>query len=238
MPLFLIPVTLSDGQDPRQVLPEYNLRIISGLRHFVVENIRTARRFLRRCCPGFDIDGSTFVQLDEHNSVAGPAVAAMLQPLRDGHSVGLLSEAGCPAVADPGALLVAQAQREGLEVVPLVGPSSILLALMASGMSGQSFAFNGYLPVGDAERAAAIRRLEHAARGRSGQTQIFIETPYRNDRMIDALAATLRPDTLVCVASDITGPRQTIRTLPASQWARTPHNYNKVPTIFLIGSAG
>lgn len=233
--LYLIPVTLSDGQDPRAVLPEYNLQLIGGIRHFVVENLRSARRFLRRCHRDFDIDGSHFVELNEHNASRASDIAAMLQPLRDGHPVGLLSEAGCPAVADPGAELVAQAQREHLEVVPLVGPSSILMSLMASGLCGQSFAFNGYLPIDDAERTAAIRRLERSATDAHSTTQIFIEAPYRNNRMVRALASTLRPDTMLCVASDITGPRQSIITRTAAEWERASYDYDKVPTIFVIG---
>lgn len=233
--LYLIPVTLSDGQSPLTVLPQCNIDILRQIRHFIVENVRSARRFIRACDRTFDIDGATFDVLDEHNRHDTPAIARMLEPLRRGEPVGVLSEAGCPAVADPGAEAVAMAQREGLRVIPLVGPSSILMSLMASGFSGQSFTFNGYLPVDVREKAARLRDLErHAARA----TQIFIETPYRNNRLVALMAETLRPDTLVCVASDITGPHESIITRTAAEWRRARYDYDRTPTIFLIGSNG
>lgn len=228
--LYLFPVPLSTGP-ASDVLPALNLELLHTVRHFVVENVRTARRFLRAADPSFDIDACQFTELSEHT--AATEVDAMLAPLLAGNSVGVLSEAGCPAVADPGALLVAAAQRRGLRVVPLVGPSSILLALMASGFNGQSFAFVGYLPVEGKTRSQRIKELERLA-ARHGQTQIFIETPYRNDRLLAELAQTLSPETPLCVATDITGPGQSIRTMAAHRWHGA--TIGKVPTIFLIGN--
>lgn len=228
--LYLLPVPLSAGS-PADVLPERNMQIMQGLRHFVVENTRSARRFLRACFRDFPIDDSTFVELNEHSSPS--EVTAMLEPLLHGHDMGLLSEAGCPAVADPGAALVAAAQSKGLRVVPLVGPSSILMSLMASGFDGQSFTFNGYLPVDDARRAATLRKLEQLAA--KGQTQIFIETPYRNNRLVKAAADCLSPDTHLCVACNITGEDESILTLPVREWRRRQYDYNRIPCIFLIG---
>lgn len=230
--LYLIPSTMSDS--PVDVaIPQANIEIIRGIRDFVVENIRTARRFLKRCDPRIVIDDLSFVTLDEHT--APEAVAPMLAPLLEGRPIGVISEAGCPAVADPGADLVAAAQLKGLPVVPLVGPSSIIMALMASGFNGQSFAFAGYLPHDQRERLAAIRDMERLIRTRR-QTQIFIETPYRNNRMIAELAASLPGGLRLCVASDITGPSQSVLTRTLSEWAKAKYNYDKVPTIFLLYS--
>lgn len=229
--LYLIPVELSGGP-LESVLPAGNLRIVRQLRHFVVENLRTARRFLRRWDPEFPIDECEFHELNTHTDRAG--VSAWLDPLRRGMPMGLMSDAGCPAVADPGSDIVAIVQREGLRVIPLVGPSSILLALMASGFNGQGFAFNGYIPVDAAARSARIAELERMAQ-RTGQTQIFIETPYRNNRMVRFLSETLRPDTLLCVAADITDPeREEIVTRPAKAWRNARYDYDKRPAIFLI----
>lgn len=229
--LYLIPVELSGGP-LESVLPAGNLRIVRQLRHFVVENLRSARRFLRRWDPEFPIDECEFHELNTHTDRAG--VSAWLDPLRRGVPMGLMSDAGCPAVADPGSDIVSIAQREGLRVIPLVGPSSILLALMASGFNGQGFAFNGYIPVDAAARSARIAELERMAQ-RTGQTQIFIETPYRNNRMVRFLSETLRPDTLLCVAADITDPeREEIVTRPAKAWRNARYDYDKRPAIFLI----
>lgn len=228
--LYLIPSTMSDA--PVSVaIPQANIDIIRGIRHFVVENVRTARRFLKRCDPSIVIDDLTFVTLDEHTPTE--EVPPMLDPLVNGEPIGVISEAGCPAVADPGADLVAVAQRKRLTVIPLVGPSSIMLALMGSGFNGQTFAFAGYLPHDTRERTATLREMERLIRQRH-QTQIFIETPYRNNRLIAELASTLPGGMRLCVASDLTGPRQSIITKPLSEWATTTCNYDKVPTIFLL----
>lgn len=228
--LYLIPSTMSDAP-VSDVIPAGNLAVIRSIRHFVVENVRTVRRFLKRCDRSIDIDALSFTVLDEHTDPA--EVSSMLAPLRAGEAVGVISEAGCPAVADPGADLVAVAQAEGLEVVPLVGPSSILLSLMGSGFNGQTFAFRGYLPYESKARSQRLRDMERRIR-HEGETQIFIETPYRNNRLIAELAATLSPSLRLCVASGITGPSQSIITLPLSAWARRKYDYDKRPSIFLL----
>ena len=228
--LYLIPVGLSDTP-LADVLPARNFGIVKELKYFIVENVRSARRFLKRCDPTIDIDTLSFYTLNRHTDAA--EIANMLLPLTEGNDMGVISEAGCPAIADPGADVVAIAQQKGFDVVPLVGPSSILMALMGSGFNGQSFAFVGYLPIDAAQRSARLKEL-HRLACRDNQSQIFIETPYRNNRLIADIVATLPADTLLCVASDITGPRQSILTLPLSKWATRKYDYNKIPTIFLI----
>ncbi len=215
---------------PSDVLPQKNIELISAVKFFVVEELRTARRFLKACNKAIDIDSLSFSVLNEHTQPQ--EVAAMLQPALDGNDIGIISEAGCPAVADPGADLVAVARRKGIEVVPLVGPSSILLSLMASGFNGQSFAFLGYLPVDAAKRNAALRQMERDIR--RNQTQIFIETPYRNNRLIAELADSLPAEMMLCVAADITAPTQSIVTRPIKDWKKASYDYNKRPAIFLL----
>ncbi len=230
--LYLIPVTLGDTPH-ENVLPSNNAQVVRGIRHFVVEEIRTARRFLRRMDREFPIDECTFFEMGKH---ADPSrFAEYLAPISKGHSVGVISEAGCPAVADPGADVVSIAQKRGIRVVPLVGPSSMILAVMASGLGGQSFAFNGYLPVQDGDRAKRLKQLESRAWA-EGQTQLFIETPYRNRKMFDTMCATLRPDTRMCIAAGITTSDEWIRTQTIRDWKRTGMpDLGKVPAIFLIG---
>ena len=203
-----------------------------GIRHFIVENVRSARRFLRQTDKAFPIDDSTFFEMGKHADEK--LFSQYLQPLREGKPVGIISEAGCPAVADPGADIVSIAQREGLRVVPLVGPNSMILAVMSSGLGGQSFAFNGYLPVEPADRTKRLKALETRA-WTEGQTQLFIETPYRNQKMFQALLAALRPQTRLCVAAGITTSDEYIRTLRISEWKSTKlPDLSKVPAIFLI----
>ena len=228
--LFPVPMSQAPGS-PADVMPRRNIELLSEVRHFVVENLRSARRFLRSAIPDFPIDDCTFSELNRHTRPED--IAAMLEPMSRGFDMGVISEAGCPAVADPGADVVALAQRKGFEVVPLVGPSSILMAVMASGFNGQSFAFAGYLPVDDAARASRLKEMQRRII-REGQTQIFIETPYRNNRLIASLCETLPSDMLLCVASDITGPDQSIVTLPIARWRGRKYNYDKIPTIFLL----
>lgn len=228
--LFLLPVPLSDAM-PADVMPAANIEVARRVKHFIVENLRSARRFLKRCDRTIDIDSRTFVELNEHTDPA--AVAAMLAPLDRGEDMAVVSEAGCPAVADPGALAVAEAHRRGYRVCPLVGPSSILLSLMASGFNGQTWAFAGYLPHDQEARGRQLREMQRRIE-RERQTQIFIETPYRNNKLIAELAQRLPGDMLLCVASDLTGPRQSIVTRPLRQWARAEYNYDKTPTIFLL----
>lgn len=233
--LYLIPVELSGGP-LNAVLPQQNLAVVREIRHFVVENIRSARRFLRRWDPTFPIDECEFHELNTHTAREG--IGSWLDVIRRGEPLGLMSDAGCPAVADPGSDLVALAQREGMRVIPMVGPSSILLSLMASGFNGQGFAFNGYLPIDEAERGRRLAELERMAR-KAGQTQIFIETPYRNNRMVAFLAERLQGDTLLCVAADITDPdKESIRTMTASLWRKEKYDYDKRPAIFLIHGPG
>ncbi len=228
--VYLIPVMLGDT-DADRVLPSFNLDIIRGLRYFIVENLRSARRFLKRCDRSIDIDSLVFAELNEHTPAE--AVSELLAPAEAGHDVGVISEAGCPAVADPGADVVAIAQQRGYKVVPLVGPSSILMSLMGSGFNGQSFAFNGYLPIDAGARTAKLKEMERRIR-HERQTQIFIETPYRNNRLISELSHALPGAMKLCVASDITGERESIVTRPLSYWKNASYNYDKIPTIFLL----
>lgn len=230
--LYLFPVPMGDSPVD-SVLPPANIAIIREVRHFVVENLRSARRFLKSCDRSIDIDSLSMVELNEHTDPAD--VAPMLDPMADGHSIGVISEAGCPAVADPGADLVAVAQTRGYEVVPLVGPSSILLSLMGSGFNGQNFAFNGYLPVDTKARGLKLKEMMRRITAEH-QTQIFIETPYRNNHLIADLCERLPGDFRLCVASDITCSRQSIITWPLSQWKKASYNYDKIPTIFLLYS--
>ena len=229
--LYLIPVTLGETT-VEQVLPSYNHEVIMGIRHFVVENIRSARRFLRQTDKAFPIDDSTFYEMGKHAD--DKLFSQYLQPLREGKPVGVISEAGCPAVADPGADIVSIAQREGLRVVPLVGPNSMIMAVMSSGLGGQTFAFNGYLPVEPADRTKRLKALETRA-WTEGQTQLFIETPYRNQKMFQSLLSALRPQTCLCIAAGITTKDEYIRTLRISDWKKEVlPDLSKVPAIFLI----
>lgn len=233
--LYLIPCTLGDTP-AGQVLPQHVIDIARKLRHFVVEHPKTARQFLAALKPEQPIQSLHFATLNEHT--AAEELAGLLAPLLAGHDAGILSEAGCPGIADPGAELVNLAQRNGVRVVPLVGPSSILLALMASGLNGQHFAFHGYLPIGELERKKAVETLEAESAIRK-QTQIFIETPYRNEKMFAALLAHCRPQTLLCVATDITLPGEQILTRTIRQWKQQPaQQLNKRPSLFLLLAAG
>ncbi|MDY6121848.1 MAG: SAM-dependent methyltransferase [Porphyromonas sp.] len=229
--LYLIPVPLSDSPI-ENVLPQFNLTLIPHIKHFVVENIRSARRFLKTVNRQIDIDSLTFYELNKHNSPND--MSGYLAPLKEGMDLGLISEAGCPAIADPGALLVAAAHRAGYTVSPLVGPSSILLALMSSGFNGQEFAFHGYLPIDENERKSSILKFEQAAQ-RQGSAHIFIETPYRNDKLVEELCRLCKPSTKLCIASDITGDKQMIRTQHLSEWKRQKPCLHKIPTIFILG---
>ncbi len=229
--LYLIPCTLGDTSI-EQVLPAYNVEVIRSLRIFIVEEIRTARRFLRRVDREFPINDSTFFEMGKHADTQ--KFADYLKPLAEGSSIGVISEAGCPAVADPGADVVAIAQRRGYKVVPLVGPSSMILSVMASGLNGQSFAFNGYLPIDEGDRVKRVKQLEQRAQ-HERQTQLFIETPYRNRKMFDMLCRTLRPQTRLCVAAGITTQDEWIRTHTVQEWVKqTLPDLSKTPAIFLF----
>ena len=228
--LYLIPVLLGDTALER-VLPAYNQEVVRGIRHFIVEDVRSARRFLKKVDKDFDIDGSLFYPLNKHTSPE--EISGYLKPLEEGHSMGVISEAGCPAVADPGAEVVALAQRKHLKVIPLVGPSSIILSVMGAGFNGQSFAFNGYLPIEAADRAKCLKLLEQRAYTEQ-QTQIFIETPYRNNRLVEDILATCRPQTRLCIAANITCDEEFIMTRTLKEWRGHVPDLTKQPCIFLI----
>ena len=230
--IYMLPTPIGDTP-VWDVLPQYNRTVIDRLEYFIVENTRSARRFLSRAGIQRPIDSLRFAELNEHSTPE--AVAELLTPVLAGTDAGVISEAGLPGVADPGADLAALAHLRGVEVVPLVGPSSILLALMASGLNGQSFAFNGYLPAKHPERGQAIRRLEQRART-EGQSQLFIETPYRNLKLFDELTSLCADDTLLTVAADILQPDELIRTAPVRQWRGHAPDIHKRPAIFIVGT--
>lgn len=229
--LYLIPVPLGPS-NPAEALHPTVLAAIRPLTHFVVEQAKSARAFLKAIGTERPLQELSLVELNEHTRSSD--IDRLLAPLRAGHDVGLLSEAGCPAVADPGADLVALAQREDIRVVPLIGPSSLLLALMASGLNGQRFAFQGYLPAKEAERRKALGDLESESRKRQ-QTQLFIETPYRNRALFDAILLTCQPGTRLCVATDLTQPGESVRTRSIAQWKKqAPPDLERRPTVFLL----
>ena len=228
--LYLIPVTLGDSPID-QVLPTYNTEIISNLSYFIVENVRTARRFLKKCNPEIDINLLTFYELNKHTPKE--EVSTYLVPLKSGNSIGVISEAGCPAIADPGADVVAIAQQNGYKVVPLVGPSSILMSLMASGFNGQSFAFHGYLPIDGADRVKTLKHLETRAYNED-QTQIFIETPYRNDKLAEDILQHCKPQTKLCIAMNISFENEYIVTKKVGAWKNSLPKMHKQPCVFLI----
>lgn len=213
--IYLIPVTLG-GDDFLRVIPEKVIGLTRQLRYFIVEDIRSARRFLRLIDKEFPINDSVFFELNEHTGESD--ITNYLEPIFNGSDIGVLSEAGLPGIADPGAGIIALAHRKRITVTPLSGPSSILLALISSGLNGQNFSFNGYLPVKPAERSAKLRELEKKAG--EGYTQIFMETPYRNQKMLESIITTCHSNTLLCIAADITLPTESIRTMRISEWKR------------------
>jgi 16S rRNA (cytidine1402-2'-O)-methyltransferase len=229
--LYLVPAWLSGDTPPAAVLPAPVLERIHKLEHFVVEDAKSARRFLGACGHPKPMREIAMAELDEHT--AAKDVPALLDPLIEGHDTGLLSEAGVPAVADPGALLVREAHARGVQVVPLVGPSSILLALMASGLEGQRFRFVGYLPAEAAARREAIAALERTS-ANARETQVFIETPYRNDALLADLLQACRPSTRLAVAMDLTSPSESIAMRPVAEWRRAVSPLGKRPAIFLL----
>jgi 16S rRNA (cytidine1402-2'-O)-methyltransferase len=228
--LYLVPTSLGET-DFNSILPAQNTEIVTALRHFIVEDVRTARRFLKKTNPAIDIDLLSFYVLNQHTSPE--ELSGFLKPMFEGNDMGVLSEAGCPAIADPGADVVAIAQRNNFTVVPLVGPSSILLALMGSGFNGQSFAFVGYLPIQPADRAKTLRKLEGRAYSEN-QSQIFIETPYRNMKMLEEILQTCQPATRLCIAADITLSTEFIKTKSVKDWKSQLPDLNKRPCIFII----
>lgn len=228
--LYLIPSPLGEN-DPSEVIPEPVLKSLEGFRTFVVEEVRTARRYLSKAGLKGRIESLEFHELNEHTDQA--TIEGYLKLFDDGNDVALISEAGLPAVADPGAQLVALAHRHGIEVVPQVGPSSLMLALMASGLNGQSFAFCGYIPAKTEERRSRLRTLEKVS-AQLKQTQIIIETPYRNDSLFSDILSVCNGSTRVCIAADITLPEAFIKTRKVSEWKKEKLVIGKRPCVFLI----
>lgn len=228
--LYLIPSTLGDGP-PLEVLPIAIKGAIESIDHYVVENEKTARHFIKKINPRKSQPSLQLFVLNKFTEAS--EIPTFLQPCFDGFDLGILSEAGCPGIADPGAAVVKIAHENGVQVVPLVGPSSILLALMASGLNGQNFAFNGYLPIDGSERKKEIKRLEKKSREEQ-QTQLFIETPYRNNKLLAELVKSLLPNTMVSVACDLTLPTEYIRTMPAASWSKEKEDLHKRPAIFIV----
>lgn len=229
--LYLFPVTLGSNESIPQVIPAYNHEILHRTRVFIVENIRIARRFIKKTGHPLPIDKMQFFELNKHTAVE--TVDSFLQPAENGEDIGVLSDAGTPAVADPGAMIVNLAHRKNIRVVPLVGPNSIILALMASGFNGQQFYFHGYLPIEQNQRAKKIRELEQEA-WRKSVSQLFIETPYRNNKMLNSLIKTCKPQTMLCVACDLTLPTEKIITHNMAGWEKETADFNKKPAVFIL----
>lgn len=230
--LYLIPNLLGDNE-PLGVLPLTVKQTVEKLTHFIVENERSARRFIKKITPRKSQPSLVLFPLNKYTEAA--AIPEYLAPCLEGISVGIVSEAGCPAIADPGSDIVALAHARGIRVIPLVGPSSIFLAVMASGLNGQSFAFNGYLPIESAERKKMLKTLEKRS-GEWGQSQFFMETPYRNEKLLAELVRTLRKDTLLCIAADLTLDSEYIQTRSVADWSSQLPDLNKRPAIFGIQS--
>lgn len=228
--LYLIPVLLGDTSVER-VIPQYNKEIVSNLKHFIVENIRSARRFIKKCNTEIDINTLNFYELNKHTNKND--IESFLTPMKTGISMGVISEAGCPAVADPGAEVVSIAQYKGYKVVPLVGPSSILMAIMASGFNGQSFAFHGYLPIDTSKRASMIKQLESRSY-KEDQTQLFIETPYRNQKLAEDIIDNCNPMTQLCIAMNISCEDEYIISKSVKSWKGNLPDMQKSPVVFLL----
>lgn len=230
--LYIVPIPISEDTLDH-VLPAYNAVIVKELRFFVVEKIKTARQFLRKMDSVFPIDDSTFFELDKHDNYAFESEA--LQHLKNGKDIGLMSESGYPGVADPGSQFIALAHQHQIEIIPLIGPSSLLLALAASGMNGQGFTFNGYLPKTDPDRSQKLKELSHEIL-KTGFAQLFIETPYRNQQMLDDIIKVCAPQLKLTIAYDITGAKQKIKTKSIGDWKKTPFKFDKTPCVFVLGS--
>ncbi|QOI96858.1 MAG: SAM-dependent methyltransferase [Flammeovirgaceae bacterium] len=228
--LFLIPNVIAEGTADEVILPGVK-QVIKGIQYFLAEDIRTARRFVSSLKVFDSVEALQFSVLNKDTDAA--ELNNLLKPLINGNDMGIITESGCPGVADPGALAVAFAQQKNIRVVPLVGPSSLLLALMGSGLNGQQFSFHGYLPVQRADREKAIADYEKDSR-KKGVTQIFIETPYRNNQVFESFLHTLAGDTLLCVAVDITGPAESIKTRKVSEWKKHKTEWPKLPAVFLF----
>jgi 16S rRNA (cytidine1402-2'-O)-methyltransferase len=227
--IYLIPVTLG-GDDFLKVIPEKVISLTKLLRYFIVEDVRSARRFLRLIDKGFPIDDTLFMELNEH--IGDSQIQDYLEPAVRGSDIGIMSEAGLPGIADPGAKIIALAHRKNIKVIPLSGPSSIILALISSGFNGQNFTFNGYLPVKPAEKTTKIKELEKKAR--EGYAQIFMETPYRNQKMFESLIATCSNETMLCIAADITLPSESIRSMKISEWKKKIPQLDDKLVVFVL----
>ena len=228
--LYLIPTTLGEC-NPDDVLPQTIKRAVDFINFYIVENEKTARKFIKSVNPDKVQSSLALSILNKHTEVAD--FNKMIQPCLEGINIGLMSEAGCPGVADPGAAIVKIAHEKGIQVIPLVGPSSILLAMMGSGMNGQSFAFNGYLPIDKSDKKTALKNFEKVSQDKN-QSQIFIETPYRNNKLVEDILATLQPNTHLCIATDITLPTEYIKTQRVADWKKTKIDLHNRPTIFII----
>ena len=228
--LYLIPTTLGENE-PLEVLPILVKKRIEEINYYIAENEKSARRFIKKICPSKKQPLLQFSILNKFTQEI--ELSDFLNPCLSGHDMGILSEAGCPGIADPGADIVKLAHEKGIKVVPLVGPSSIVLALMSSGLNGQNFAFNGYLPIDNNERRTELKRLEKLSFEKK-QSQLFIETPYRNNKMLEEICTTLNEDTLVCSACDLTLPTEFILTKPVSYWKKNIADLHKRPAIFII----
>ncbi len=228
----MIPTTLG-GETTDDIIPKDVKEKASQLRVFIVENIKSARRFLRKIDRSFPIDDSQFFLLNKRTDAT--ELYTFLQPAMNGENIGLMSDAGCPGVADPGASIVALAHSKGINVAPMVGPSSILLALMGSGFSGQNFTFHGYLPKERKQRISVLKNFEADTR-KTGKTHLFMDTPFRNMHVLDDLLNDLSDPTMICIASNITLPSQDIRTMSVKEWRKKAYDLSKKPTIFAIGS--
>lgn len=228
--LYLIPITLGET-NALEVLPLSVRKAVESIDHYIVENEKVARAAIKRIVPS---KSQPSLHFNTVNKFTEPIeLGSYLQPCLDGLDIGLMSDAGCPGIADPGAAIVTMAHQKNIRVIPLVGPSSILLAMMASGLNGQNFAFNGYLPIDKAERKSKIKALEKLSKS-TGQAQLFIETPYRNNQLLDALLATLTPNCSLCIAADITLPSEFIKTMTSNEWKKNKVDLHKRPTLFII----
>lgn len=228
--LYLIPVTMGDC-DPMDVLAQTIPRAIELINHYVVENEKTARKFIKSVVPTKIQSELILHTLNKHTDTKEHN--SMIQACLEGENIGLMSEAGCPGVADPGAVIVKLAHEKGIQVVPLVGPSSILMAMMASGMNGQSFAFNGYLPIDKSDKKQALKNYEKLSLDKN-QSQLFIETPYRNNKLVEDIMQTLQPNTHLCIATDISLPTEYIKTMRIAEWKKNTIDIHNRPTIFII----
>ena len=217
-------------QDEKRLFPAYNIAVIQEVNHYIVENVRTARRFIKKVFPEKDIENTIFYELNKHNPAEN--IEQMIQPVFDGFDIGIISEAGMPCIADPGSLVVEYAHKKNVQVIPLVGPNSIIMALISSGFNGQNFVFHGYLPIKEGRKPFVLQMEQNAQRLK--QTQIFMETPYRNQQLFSELLTWLRPATRLCIATDVTLPTEEIRTYPISEWKKKTVEIQKRPSIFLI----